>query len=74
MKGSNYRMTHTNDVVPQLPPHNWHPEWDHYYPEYWVNTDSVPVLPSSISVITGYLHVEGERSREFRMGSCLRPH
>ena len=58
-KGENYRLTHTNDIVPQLPPHNWYPEWDHYFPEYWIHTETVPVVASAISVINGDLYVDG---------------
>lgn len=35
--GNNFRITHTNDVVPQLPLHGAMPywgAWDHFYPEY----------------------------------------
>jgi len=37
-KGSNYRVTHYNDLVPSLPPHLVD-NWDHYYPEYWISTE-----------------------------------
>jgi len=55
-QGSNYRATHTTDVVPQLPEHDWAPIWDHYYPEYWVNTNTVPVPATKITVVTGSLY------------------
>ena len=30
-KGNNYRVTHFNDVVPQLPEHTWgNDAWDYY--------------------------------------------
>ncbi|TVY82331.1 Lipase [Lachnellula suecica] len=38
-KGSNYRVTHFNDIVPQLPPHSID-DWDHYYPEFFINLDT----------------------------------
>ncbi|CZR53089.1 uncharacterized protein PAC_02967 [Phialocephala subalpina] len=31
--GNNYRIAHTNDVIPQLPEHDWD-NWDHFYPEF----------------------------------------
>lgn len=53
--GNNFRVTHTNDVVPQIPPHEWIPAWDHYYPEFWIDTDTIPVPAASMEVIDGSL-------------------
>jgi hypothetical protein len=58
-KGNNYRITHINDIVPQIPPHDWFPGWDHFYPEYWVDTNTVPVPSASIKVVTGSLYEKG---------------
>jgi len=54
--GNNYRITHFDDEVPQLPPHI--PEddpWDHLAPEYWITvngTFTTPVTTSQIDIIT----------------------
>ncbi|KAF8858930.1 alpha/beta-hydrolase [Acephala macrosclerotiorum] len=56
--GSNYRITHTNDVVPQLPEHNWD-SWDHFYPEFWIMKDSSMVKTSDMKVVTGALYETG---------------
>ncbi|KAG9241835.1 Alpha/Beta hydrolase protein [Calycina marina] len=53
-QGTNVRVTHTNDVVPQLPPHSWQPEWDHYYPEYWITADGTTTT-ENVNVVIGSL-------------------
>ena len=58
-QGNNYRATHTTDVVPQLPEYDWAPGWYHYYPEFWVDTDTVPVPANDITVVTGSLYETG---------------
>ncbi|KAL2220444.1 putative extracellular lipase, partial [Thermoascus aurantiacus ATCC 26904] len=50
--GTNYRITHTDDIVPRLPP-----EWagySHYSPEYWITSpNNVTVTTADIQVIQG---------------------
>ncbi|PYH48555.1 lipase family protein [Aspergillus saccharolyticus JOP 1030-1] len=51
-KGDNYRVTHTDDVVPKLPPKllGYH----HFSPEYWITSDSgVTVTTTDITEVTG---------------------
>ncbi|RAH46203.1 lipase family protein [Aspergillus brunneoviolaceus CBS 621.78] len=51
-KGSNYRVTHTDDIVPKLPPKllGYH----HFSPEYWITSDTdVTVTTSDITEVTG---------------------
>jgi hypothetical protein len=63
--GSNYQITHYNDVVPQLPEHSVG-DWDHYYPEFWTDIDDSTVTNTDIKVVTGTLFErsgnEGQRS------------
>ncbi|KAH8687608.1 Alpha/Beta hydrolase protein [Tricladium varicosporioides] len=46
-KGTNFRITHFNDVVPQLPPHDLG-DWDHYYPEFFININEGTVGTSNV--------------------------
>ncbi|KUJ18390.1 alpha/beta-hydrolase [Mollisia scopiformis] len=59
-QGNNYRVTHYNDVVPQLPEHNldWG-TWDHYYPEFWISRQNGTVQASDMLVVTGRLYETG---------------
>lgn len=51
-QGSLYRVTHTNDIVPKLPPASW--GYTHASPEYWITSgDDVTVTTSDITEITG---------------------
>ena len=54
-RGNNFRVTHTNDIVPQIPPRDLEPEWDHYFPEFWIFTDTVPVPENDIKRVDGSL-------------------
>ncbi|OJJ44000.1 hypothetical protein ASPZODRAFT_18775 [Penicilliopsis zonata CBS 506.65] len=48
----NYRVTHTNDVVPKVPPRLF--GFSHPSPEYWIRSgDSAAVSASDISVVEG---------------------
>lgn len=60
-QGTNYRVTHYNDVVPQLPEHDWENDgWDHYYPEFWINKeDGTSVAVSDMEEIDGSLFETG---------------
>ena len=48
--GLNYRITHDNDVVPQLPRYEWGP-WGHFYPEYFITLKMGDVTEQDISKI-----------------------
>ncbi|KAK4217582.1 Alpha/Beta hydrolase protein [Rhypophila decipiens] len=50
--GAEYRVTHTDDPVPKLPPIATN--YRHLSPEYWINTDTDAVAASQIEVCTGY--------------------
>jgi triacylglycerol lipase len=51
-QGSLYRATHTDDIVPKLPPASW--GFSHASPEYWITSgNDVPVTTSDIDVIEG---------------------
>ncbi|RDL39227.1 uncharacterized protein BP5553_03567 [Venustampulla echinocandica] len=54
-KGNNYRVTHFNDIVPQLPPH-FLGDWDHFYPEFWINLKSGNVGATNVKVVQGSLY------------------
>ncbi|PYH99491.1 alpha/beta-hydrolase [Aspergillus ellipticus CBS 707.79] len=50
--GSNYRVTHTDDIVPKLPPEllGYH----HFSPEYWITSgNDVTVTDSDITEVVG---------------------
>ncbi|KAM7211157.1 Alpha/Beta hydrolase fold [Rhypophila decipiens] len=50
--GAEYRVTHTEDPVPKLPPIAT--SYRHLSPEYWINTDNDAIAASQIEVCTGY--------------------
>lgn len=51
-QGSLYRTTHTNDIVPKLPPISF--GFSHPSPEYWITSgDNETVTTSDIEVIQG---------------------
>jgi hypothetical protein len=54
----NYRVTHYNDIVPQLPEHE-PGDWDHYYPEFWIDIGNGTVTPANIKVVEGRLFETG---------------
>lgn len=45
-------------MVPQIPPYAWG-GWYHYYPEFWIDTDTLPVPASLIKNVTGSLYETG---------------
>lgn len=57
-QGMNYRVTHYNDIVPQLPEHE-PGDWDHYYPEFWIDIGNGTVTPANIKVVEGRLFETG---------------
>lgn len=51
-QGSLWRVTHTDDIVPKLPPASW--GFTHASPEYWITSgDGVTVTTSDITEVTG---------------------
>ena len=49
-QGTLYRTTHTNDVVPKLPPGTW--GYSHPAPEYWITSDNgATVTTGDVEVI-----------------------
>ncbi|KAL1996643.1 hypothetical protein VTN49DRAFT_7508 [Thermomyces lanuginosus] len=56
--GTLYRITHTNDIVPRLPPRDW--GYSHSSPEYWVTSgNDVPVTANDITVVEGIDSTDG---------------
>ncbi|KAN0094055.1 alpha/beta-hydrolase [Hyaloscypha variabilis] len=66
--GQNYRMTHENDPVPQLPP-TW-VDYEHTSPEYWLTggTDTTDAYAAS-----GIVVCEGIGNEECNAGTGLVP-
>lgn len=66
--GQNYRMTHENDPVPQLPPTRV--DYEHTSPEYWLTggTDTTDVYAAS-----GIVVCEGIGNDECNAGTGLVP-
>ncbi|KAL4956506.1 Alpha/Beta hydrolase protein [Aspergillus filifer] len=63
-QGSNYRVTHTNDIVPRLPPMAF--GFSHFSPEYWITSgNDVTPTTSDIKVI------EGVGSRDGNAGEVI---
>ncbi|KAH8704964.1 putative extracellular lipase [Talaromyces proteolyticus] len=51
-QGSNYRVTHSDDIVPKLPPKFL--GYDHFSPEYWIASgDNVTVTDSDVDEVVG---------------------
>ncbi|KAJ0416363.1 Alpha/Beta hydrolase protein [Aspergillus carlsbadensis] len=63
-QGSTYRVTHTNDIVPRLPPMLF--GFSHTSPEYWITSDN-GVTPTTADVQV----IEGVGSREGNAGQAL---
>jgi triacylglycerol lipase len=63
-QGSNYRVTHTNDIVPRLPPMAF--GFSHTSPEYWITSDN-NVTPSTSDIQV----IEGVGSREGNAGEGI---
>ncbi|KAF4637584.1 hypothetical protein G7Y89_g505 [Cudoniella acicularis] len=65
-KGSNFRVTHFNDPVPQLPPHDLG-NWDHFYPEFWIKINTGTVAATDVDQINATLYTkagnEGQTSK-----------
>jgi len=57
-QGSLYRCTHSDDIVPKLPPASW--GFSHASPEYWITSgNNVKVTTSDIQVIEGVGSTDG---------------
>ncbi|KAL4904399.1 hypothetical protein BDW74DRAFT_154747 [Aspergillus multicolor] len=63
-QGGNYRVTHTNDIVPRLPPSLF--GFTHLSPEYWVTSDN-GIFPTTMDVQV----IEGVGSREGNAGEAI---
>lgn len=58
-QGNNYRVTHTSDAVPKLPPEGMiFGNYYHISPEYWIS-DGVGMKIENIKVIQGYTSNDG---------------
>jgi hypothetical protein len=56
--GSNYRVTHSDDIVPKLPPELL--GYDHFSPEYWITSgDNVTVTDSDVVEVQGVDSTDG---------------
>ncbi|KAK0121841.1 hypothetical protein ONS95_010121 [Cadophora gregata] len=63
-KGNNYRVTNTNDIVPQLPQHKAG-GWDHFSPEYHVKSSNIPVTGQYITEYTGLFNESGNAGADW---------
>ncbi|KAI9670145.1 MAG: hypothetical protein M1817_004482 [Caeruleum heppii] len=55
--GGNYRVTHTDDPVPRLPPLTF--GYVHISPEYWISKGEAVVNPNDILVLEGSVNWRG---------------
>lgn len=63
-KGNNFRVTHINDIVPQLPQHKAG-GWDHFSPEYHIETTEVPVDGQVITEYNGLFNESGNAGTDW---------
>ncbi|KAI9368116.1 Alpha/Beta hydrolase protein [Aspergillus egyptiacus] len=71
-QGSNYRVTHTNDIVPRLPPMSF--GFSHSSPEYWITSDDeVTPTTADVEVIEGVGSTEGNAG-EFPQSTAAHSH
>lgn len=56
-EGNEYRITHTDDPVPKLPPITLN--YRHISPEYWINTENVEVMAEDVEVCSGFANLTG---------------
>lgn len=70
--GSNYRLTHYNDLIPQIPEHaDITGDWDHPSPEYFINVPgNATVAMGDIEVFDGLLYQDKGNER-FSSGVIL---
>lgn len=54
--GNEYRVTHTDDPVPKLPPMTT--GYRHLSPEYWITNEEVEVSAADVQVCNGYATLE----------------
>ncbi|KAE8378663.1 Alpha/Beta hydrolase protein [Aspergillus bertholletiae] len=69
-KGGNYRVTHTNDIVPKLPPKllGYH----HFSPEYFISSgDEVAVTSTDVTEVTG---IDSTAGNDGTSGSSVDAH
>ncbi|KAL4978928.1 Alpha/Beta hydrolase protein [Aspergillus desertorum] len=62
-QGANYRVTHTNDIVPRLPPMLF--GFSHLSPEYWITSDN-----GATPTTTDIQVIEGVGSRDGNAGEA----
>ena len=61
-RGGNFRVTHTDDPIPKLPPLLL--GYRHVSPEYFIRSgNGVPVTPGDVSVFTGNVNFGGNTGR-----------
>jgi hypothetical protein len=63
-KGRNFRVTHTNDIVPQLPQHKLG-GWDHFSPEFHIKTDGFPAGSGKIEQYIGLFNTFGNAGTDW---------
>lgn len=64
--GGNFRVTHIDDPVPKLPPHDL--GYVHISPEYWIQSgNGVEVTPADISVVEGDYNEAGNSGTDFTL-------
>jgi hypothetical protein len=55
--GGNFRVTHTSDAVPKLPPLSIGMDYKHISPEYWISSGNG--APNTIKVVEGLANPAG---------------
>ncbi|KAI9803946.1 MAG: hypothetical protein M1833_000227 [Piccolia ochrophora] len=55
--GGNYRVTHTDDPIPRLPPVIF--GFRHFSPEYWIKKGDDVVSAADVEVLTGTVNLRG---------------
>ncbi|KAK5274518.1 hypothetical protein LTR96_001119 [Exophiala xenobiotica] len=60
--GGNYRVTHTNDIVPKLP--GYPLGFAHVSPEYWITSPTgAPVTANDVQVSSGVIDLDGNQGQ-----------
>ncbi|KAH8670106.1 Alpha/Beta hydrolase protein [Tricladium varicosporioides] len=66
-KGNNFRVTHTDDIVPQLPQHKLG-GWDHFSPEFHIKTNRLPIESQDIEQYIGLFNESGNAGTSWPLG------
>ena len=61
--GGNYRVTHTDDAVPKLPPIGLN--FEHVSPEYHIEQGDTGITPEDINVYPGQINFQGNTGTLF---------